>query len=224
MSIEDHRPEQLQVPSAKEVVRQTLEAMSIGPELMHKFARKTMEGAVLLGTDLTLYVGEKKTNPRIFSYDFKAAATTEGNDDGPHHEGFAKIFVPTEGVKPMLASEGGATGFLNLLVRQVLKRHRKGMDSDSLKPGDEPITSKAGNLSGEQTARLSRAAEAVIDYLMGRVAGSDEPASQEALLAVASWVDSDATEADGGAVITNIVDRLAPTLAELVELAQRDAA
>lgn len=208
-------------PSGKEVVRQTLETMSIGPEMMHAFARETMQGAELLGTNLTLDVRKKVTNPQLFGYDYKVEGVGD-EGDGPNHIGYAKIFVATEGVRPMITGreDGTANGAVNMIIRETLKCHRKGMESSGLKLGDDIITSKAGSLSSEQKERLVAAEQAVVEHLLERVAGTAD-LSEESGLTVARWIGSGADQIDGMAIMAEIGDRMTPILAELVQLTEQ---
>lgn len=211
-------------PSGKEAVRQALETMSIGPELMHAFAKETMQGAELVGTNLAIDVRKKVSNPGLFSYDYHAAAIAVRDEDGPHHEGIAKIYAATEGVRPMVTAqeEEAEPGAVNTIIKQLLKNHRKGMASIDLKPGDEPVSSKAGKLSPSESKLLANAEKAATEHLLDTVAGSTNPVNQEAALEVAKWVGGKSGEDDGRAIIADIADRMSPMLTQLVALSKQE--
>lgn len=152
---------------ARAEVVSRLESIEMSPEDMFEVAKEIFKGSEILGTNLTVKIGEKKTNPDRFSVDF--LAFNEGSSgDGPNHTGHAKIFIPSEGTRPMLTIEG-SKGYLNTLFSQFLKVQKKGYQAGGLAEG-ESISTKAGRLSDAEKDSLDTAVQSMIWEVVERLA------------------------------------------------------
>lgn len=218
MSIDLDNPTEFSpTPLRRQEVKEGLQQIELQPGQMYEIAQDALGDAPLTGTNLKLDIKEKRDRPTAFSYD--VVATTVGLDQGsePIHEGYARIYVPSEGARKML-DEDGKPDFLGGLVSQWLKANRKGQQASVATEAGTVTESKAGKLSDEQRERLECAKlatiETLVDWVAARKAGATcyRAVDKWARTAVSDWVDCSPEEARTVVqrVVGGVVDVLLP--------------